>query len=127
MRITAGYVGERKQFDRVIGTFQAVGHRMADCYVDNEAIRLSMLLAASLLNAGAEADKEVAVAKYWASYSGSRVGHADLHLHGGISIDLDYSIHRYFLWSKQIEFQLGAAGPQLARIGAFLAEDPVPA
>jgi len=115
------------QFDRVIGTFQAVGHRMADCYVDNEAIRLSMLLAASLLNAGAEADKEVAVAKYWASYSGSRVGHADLHLHGGISIDLDYSIHRYFLWSKQIEFQLGAAGPQLARIGAILADDPVPA
>ena len=46
MRITAGYVGERKQFDRAIGTFQAVGHRMADCYVDNEAIRLSMLLAA---------------------------------------------------------------------------------
>ena len=127
MHITAGYVGERKQFDRAIGTFQAVGHRMADCYVDNEAIRLSMLLAASLLNAGAEADKEVAVAKYWASYSGSRVGHADLHLHGGISIDLDYPIHRYFLWSKQIEFQLGAAGPQLARIGAFLADDPVPA
>ena len=127
MHITAGYVVERKQFERAIGTFQAVGHRMADCYVDNEAIRLSMLLAASLLNAGAEADKEVAVAKYWASYSGSRVGHADLHLHGGISIDLDYPIHRYFLWSKQIEFQLGAAGPQLARIGAFLADDPVPA
>jgi alkylation response protein AidB-like acyl-CoA dehydrogenase len=127
MHLTAGYVGERKQFDRVIGTFQAVGHRMADCYVDNEAIRLSMLLAASLLNAGAEADKEVAVAKYWASYSGSRVGHADLHLHGGISIDLDYPIHRYFLWAKQIEFQLGAAGPQLARIGTLLAEAPVPA
>jgi alkylation response protein AidB-like acyl-CoA dehydrogenase len=127
MHVTAGYVAQRKQFDRVLGTFQAVGHRMADCYVDNEAIRLSMLLAASSLHAGAEADKEVAVAKYWASYSGSRVGHADLHLHGGISIDLDYSIHRYFLWSKQIEFQLGAAGPQLARLGAFLADDPVPA
>jgi acyl-CoA dehydrogenase len=127
MRITAGYVAERKQFDRVLGTFQAVGHRMADCYVDNEAIRLSMLLAASRLHAGAEADKEVAVAKYWASYSGSRVGHADLHLHGGISIDLDYPIHRYFLWSKHLEFQLGAAGPQLARLGASLAADPVPA
>ncbi len=49
MRLTAGYVVERKQFDRAIGTFQAVGHRMADCYVDNEAIRLSMLQAASLL------------------------------------------------------------------------------
>ena len=127
MRLTAGYVVERKQFDRAIGTFQAVGHRMADCYVDNEAIRLAMLQAASLLGRGAVADDEVAVAKYWASYSGSRVGHAVLHLHGGISIDLDYPAHRYFLWAKQIEFQLGAATPQLARLGRSLAAEPVSA
>jgi alkylation response protein AidB-like acyl-CoA dehydrogenase len=125
MRLTAGYVVERKQFERAIGTFQAVGHRMADCYVDNEVIRLSMLQAASLLGRDALADSEVAVAKYWASYSGSRIGHAVLHLHGGISIDLDYPAHRYFLWAKQIEFQLGAAGPQLARIGGILADEPV--
>ena len=69
--------------------------------------------------------KLVAVAKYWASYSGSRVGHADLHLHGGISIDLDYPIHRYFLWSKHLELQLGAGTPQLAALGALLADEPV--
>ena len=86
-----------------------------------------MLQAASLLGQDAEADREVAVAKYWASYSGSRVGHAVLHLHGGISIDLDYAAHRYFLWAKHIELQLGASAPQLARLGAFLADDPVPA
>jgi alkylation response protein AidB-like acyl-CoA dehydrogenase len=127
MRLTAAYVIERKQFGRAIGTFQAVGHRMADCYVDNEVIRLSMLQAASLLGQNARADQDVAVAKYWASYSGSRVGHAVLHLHGGISIDLDYPAHRYFLWAKQLEFQLGAAGPQLARLGQSLADAPVPA
>ena len=127
MRLTASYVIERKQFDRAIGTFQAVGHRMADCYVDNEAIRLSMLTAATTLGAGQLADEAVAVAKYWASYSGSRVGHAVLHLHGGISIDLDYPAHRYFLWAKQLEFQLDAAAPQLARLGAILAEEPVSA
>ena len=127
MRLTAGYVVERKQFDRALGTFQAVGHRLADCYVDNEAIRLSMLQAASLLGQGRPADDEVTVAKYWSSYSGSRVGHAVLHLHGGISIDLDYPAHRYFLWAKQLEFQLGAAGPQLARLGRSLADQPVSA
>lgn len=125
MRCTASYVAQRKQFDRVLGTFQAVGHRMADCYVDNEAIRLSMLLAASRLAAGADAAKEVAVAKYWASWGGSRVGHAGLHLHGGISIDLDYPIHRYFLWAKHLELSLGAATPQLAELGALLADEPV--
>ena len=99
---------------------------MADCYVDNEAIRLSMWSAASVLGQGATGDSEVAVAKYWSSYSGSRVGHAVLHLHGGISIDLDYAAHRYFLWAKHIEFQLGASSPQLARIGKLLADTPVP-
>ena len=95
--------------------------RMADCFVDNEAIRLSMYQAATQLAEEASVDREVAVAKYWASYGGSRVGHAGLHLHGGISIDLDYPIHRYFLWAKHIELTLGAATPQLAQLGTLLA------
>ena len=128
-RITAAYVVERKQFDKPLGTFQAVCHRMADCYIDAGATYLSMLQAASKLAEAGPADavdaKLVATAKYWASFSGSRVGHADLHLHGGISIDLDYSIHRYFLSSKQLELQLGAGTPQLAMLGALLASEPV--
>ena len=107
MRITAEYTTTRKQFDKPIGSFQAVGQRMADCYVDNEAIRLTMLAAASRLAEGQAADAEVAVAKYWAADGGSRVAHAALHIHGGISIDLDYPIHRYFGWFKHIELQLG--------------------
>jgi alkylation response protein AidB-like acyl-CoA dehydrogenase len=125
VKLTASYVTERQQFDRPIGSFQAVGHRMADCYIDNEAIRLTMLAAASRLADGADATKEVAVAKYWASYSGSRIGHAGLHLHGGISIDLDYPMHRYFLWAKQLEYTLGAGTPQLAALGRTLAAEPV--
>lgn len=123
MRITAEYVTGRKQFDRPIGSFQAVGHRMADCFIDAEAIRLSMLMAASRLADGARDDEAVAIAKYWASYSGSRIGHAGLHLHGGISIDLDYPIHRYFLTAKHLELQLGASGPQLARLGTLIAAE----
>ncbi|MEZ5141132.1 MAG: acyl-CoA dehydrogenase family protein [Acidimicrobiales bacterium] len=125
VKLTAGYVTERKQFDRPIGSFQAVGHRMADCYIDDEAMRLSMLAAGSRLADGAPADKEVAVAKYWASFSGSRIGHAGLHLHGGISIDLDYPMHRYFLWAKQLEYTLGAGTAQLAHLGGLLADEPV--
>lgn len=125
MRRTAEYVTGRKQFERPIGSFQAVGHRLADCYVDNEAINLTMLAAASRLAEGAHVPKEVAVAKYWASYGGSRIAHAGLHLHGGISIDLDYPIHRYFLTTKHLEFVLGGGSEQLARLGAQLATEPV--
>jgi alkylation response protein AidB-like acyl-CoA dehydrogenase len=67
---------------------------------------------------------EVGTAKFWAAEGGSRVGHAALHVHGGISIDVDYPIHRYFLWIKQIEFTLGSATPQLLAVGRELAATP---
>jgi 3-oxocholest-4-en-26-oyl-CoA dehydrogenase beta subunit len=124
LHITAEYSTTRKQFDRPIATFQAVGQRMANAYIDTEAIKLTMLLAATRLAEGKPAELEVATAKYWASDGGSRVGHAALHVHGGISIDLDYPIHRYFLWAKGIEFTLGSGTPQLASIGRVLAAEP---
>lgn len=123
LRITAEYASNRKQFDKPIAMFQAVGQRMADSYIDNEAVQLTMWQAASRLAQELPSDKEVATAKYWAAEGGSRIGHASLHIHGGISIDVDYPIHRYFLWLKQIEFTLGAATPQLVRLGSLLAGD----
>jgi alkylation response protein AidB-like acyl-CoA dehydrogenase len=124
LHITAEYTTQRKQFDRVIGTFQAVGQRLADAYIDNQAMELTMLQAATHLDEGREVPAEVATAKFWAADGGNRVGHAALHVHGGISIDVDYSIHRYFLWLKQIEFTLGAATPQLVALGKILADTP---
>ena len=46
-------------------------------------------------------------------------------IEGGISIDLDYPVHRYFLWSKQLEFMLGPGNQHLATLGASLAAEPV--
>lgn len=123
VRITAEYTSNRKQFDKPIAMFQAVGQRMADCFIDNEAVNLTMWQAATRLDVETPSDKEIATAKYWAAEAGHRIGHAALHLHGGISIDVDYPIHRYFLWLKQIEFTLGAATPQLIRLGSLLAAE----
>jgi acyl-CoA dehydrogenase len=122
VRMTAEYASNRKQFDKPIAMFQAVGQRLADAYIDDEAVRLTMWQAATRLAEELASPKEVAVAKFWAADAGSRIGHAALHVHGGISIDLDYPIHRYFLWLKQIENTLGAATPELVRLGAMLAE-----
>ena len=123
MRITAEYASNRKQFDKPIAMFQAVGQRMAECFIDNEAVGLTMWQAAALLDEGLPAEKQVAVAKYWASEGGNFIAHAGLHIHGGISIDVDYPIHRYFLWLKQAEFALGAATPQLVRLGSLIAAE----
>ena len=101
-----------------------MGQRLADAYIDNQAIELTMLQAATHLDEGLDVPVEVATAKFWASDGGNRIGHAALHVHGGISIDVDFPIHRYFLWLKQIEFTLGAATPQLVVIGKHLADTP---
>ena len=48
--------------------------------------------------------------------------HATQHLHGGTGADITYPIHRYYLWGKQLELQLGSPSRQLARLGELLAE-----
>ncbi|HZR81672.1 MAG TPA: acyl-CoA dehydrogenase family protein [Candidatus Binatia bacterium] len=121
LRITAEYASNRKQFDKPIAMFQAVGQRMADGYIDNEAVSLTMWQAATRLADDMPSDAEIATAKFWAAEAGSRIGHTGLHIHGGISIDVDYPIHRYFLWAKQIEYTLGGATPQLVRLGGLIA------
>ena len=124
LAMTAEYTKNRKQFDKVIATFQAVGQRAADAYIDTEAVRLTAWQAAWRLAEGLPSSESVAVAKFWAADGGQRVVHAAQHLHGGIGVDRDYPLHRYFLWAKQLELTLGGATAQLVRLGAMLAADP---
>ncbi len=125
LELTAEYTKTRVQFDKPIATFQAVGQRAADAYVDTEAIRLTAWQAASRLAAGLPASAEIAVAKYWAAEGGQRVVHAASHLHGGVGVDRDYPLHRYFLLTRQIELTLGGANESLRRLGRILADEPV--
>lgn len=123
--LTAEYTKTRVQFEKPIATFQAVGQRAADAYVDTEAIRLTAWQAASRLAAGLPASAEIAVAKFWAAEGGQRVVHAASHLHGGVGVDRDYPLHRYFLLTRQIELTLGSANESLRRLGRILADEPV--
>jgi alkylation response protein AidB-like acyl-CoA dehydrogenase len=125
VRLTAEYTKTREQFGRVIASFQAVGQRAADAYIDTEAIRLTAVQAAWRLATGLPAAEEVAVAKFWAADGGQRVVHAAQHLHGGMGVDRDYPLHRYFLWAKQLELTLGGATAHLRHLGALLASEPV--
>lgn len=121
LRRTAAYSSERIQFDRPLGGMQAVQHRVADGFIDVEAMRSTALRAAWLLDAGIAAPAEVETAKYWAAIGGHRVSHSAQHLHGGLGADMDYPIHRYFLAAKQVELALGGAQPMLAAIGRVVA------
>jgi alkylation response protein AidB-like acyl-CoA dehydrogenase len=124
LELTAEHARTRVQFGRPIGAFQAVAQRLADAYIDVEAVRLTMWQAAWLVSEGWPADVEVATAKFWAADAGHRVAHTAVHVHGGLGIDVSYPVHRYFAAAKGNEFALGGATAQLRRIGAALAADP---
>jgi alkylation response protein AidB-like acyl-CoA dehydrogenase len=122
MRMAASYTSERKQFDVPVATFQAVGHRLADCYVDIECLRLTAYQAISLLANEQAATTEVQIAKIWAGDTGHRVSYAAQHVHGGTGIDRDYPLWRYCLWLRQNEMTLGCSAAHIARLGQRLAD-----
>jgi 3-oxocholest-4-en-26-oyl-CoA dehydrogenase beta subunit len=123
LRMTADYTSGREQFGQPLAAFQAVRQRLADAYIDVEAVRLTSLQAAWMLASGEPgAARAVAIAKYWACEAGHRVLHSAHHLHGGIGIDLDYDLHRYYRFGKYIEMTLGTARDQLRTLGRSLAD-----
>jgi acyl-CoA dehydrogenase len=125
LELTAEYTKGREQFGRPIASFQAVSQRAADAYIDTEAVRLTAWQAAWRLDHGLPASEQVAIAKFWAAEGAQRVVHAAHHLHGGVGVDRDYPLHRYFLLVKQAELALGSATPSLQRLGRMLAASPV--
>ncbi|MGH3452184.1 MAG: acyl-CoA dehydrogenase family protein [Haloechinothrix sp.] len=124
LEMTGEYARDRRQFDKPIGSFQAVRQRVADAYLDVEAVRLTLWQAAWKLAEGLPADAEVATAKFWAAQAGHRVAHAAVHIHGGVGIDTDYPLHRYFVAAKRAEFALGGATAHLRKLGTVLAGEP---
>ncbi len=121
LRRAVAYVSERRQFGRPIGSFQAVQHRLADAYIDVEALRSTYLRAAWALDSGASAAAEVSAAKWWAARAGHRVTHTAQHLHGGLGADIEYPVHAFLLRARQLGLALGGGGRMLAAIGARLA------
>lgn len=121
LRLTAEYAKTREQFGRPIGTFQAVGQRLADGFIDVLCQRLALWQAVWRLADGLDASTEVAVAKLWAADAGHKLAHTTVHVHGGVGIDLDGEAHRYFTSAKRFEFAWGSATEQALSIGRTFA------
>lgn len=128
---TAEYARDREQFGRKIGSFQAVAQRLADDYIDAQALALTTTQAAWLLSGATDADgtpigmdeitAAVDTAAFWTADAGDRVAHTTVHVHGGVGLDTSHPVHRFFLRAKQNEFTYGTAPVVLAELGAALA------
>ena len=116
MRLGGEYTSQREQFGVPIATFQAVAHRLANCYIDVECLKIITQKAASDITLGHFNHESVDMAKVWAGDVLHRVSQASQHVHGGMGIDKDYHLWRYALWAKQIELTLGNSRVHLAKL-----------
>src|SRR4029078_5704334 len=102
LELTALYAREREQFDRPIGSFQAVSSRLADGYIDIKGLRLTLTQAAWRLSEDSTASGkdpqpatiDVNTAAFWAADAGHRVAHTAVHVPGGVGGDTDDHSHQ---------------------------------
>jgi len=120
LELTAEHTKTRIQFDRPIGTFQAVQHRLADMFVDIQGARWTTYQAVWRLSEGLPADREVAIAKAFSNIACQRVAASAQQLHGGIGVDKDYDLHFYFRRAKAFELSLGSTPFHLKTLEAEL-------
>ncbi|MFZ2510879.1 MAG: acyl-CoA dehydrogenase family protein, partial [Gordonia sp. (in: high G+C Gram-positive bacteria)] len=108
--------------------FQAVAQRLADGYIDAQAVALTTAQAAWLLSddataSAAQIGAAVATAKFWADEAGHRIAHTAIHVHGGVGLDTSHPAHRYFLRAKQNEFTLGTTPVVLDDLATLIAAE----
>ena len=96
MDITFDYLKTRKQFDRVIGEFQALQHRAAHLYGEMEGARSIVLKAQSMMDEGHEkAELYVSAAKAKAGLACNLSVREGVQMHGGIGMTDEYDIGLY--------------------------------
>jgi len=123
LRRTVEYVSERKQFDRVIGSFQLVAGQMADGHIATETLRTSLCQLVYRLDAGQGSAPQAWATRTLANDTGHRVGHMAQHVHGGIGVDITYPMHRFLYWSRALGSALGGSDYHLAKLGDWLADN----
>ena len=109
LEMTVDYAKERKQFDRPIGSFQAIQHYCADMATDVDGARFSIYQAAWMLSKGLPCTKEVAIAKAWAAEASQRVMALAHQIHGAIGVTMEHDLHLFTRRAKAAEVAFGDA------------------
>ena len=90
------YAKDRKQFGRPIGTFQAVAHMLADIETEIEAAWSLALRAASLVDQGQDALREITMAKLFAAETYVRAANCGMQVAGGLGYSMEFDMQRHF-------------------------------
>ena len=120
MEMAVDYARERKQFDRPIGSYQAVSHRCAQMLLEVESSRSAAYYAAWCADAEPESLGQAAsMAKAYASDAGWRVCTSSLQVHGGIGFTWEHDLHFYLKRAKTNALMFGTAAEHRERVAGL--------
>ncbi|MFF0473703.1 acyl-CoA dehydrogenase family protein [Streptomyces sp. NPDC004284] len=118
---TVRYTRERHQFNRPVGSFQALKHRMAQLWLDVVGARAVARAAADALATGSpDAPLTVAVAQAYCSKVAVRAAEECVQLHGGIGMTWEHPAHLALKRAKSDQIALGSAGRHQDAIAALV-------
>jgi alkylation response protein AidB-like acyl-CoA dehydrogenase len=120
MEMAVDYARERKQFDRPIGSYQAVSHSCAQMLLEVEGSRSAAYYAAWCADAEPDSlTRAASMAKAYASDAGWRVCRSSLQVHGGIGFTWEHDLHFYLKRSKANALMFGSAAEHRERVAAL--------
>ncbi|POX45806.1 acyl-CoA dehydrogenase [Streptomyces sp. Ru71] len=117
---TVRYLKERKQFNRPVGGFQALKHRLAQLWLEVVNLRAAARGAADALATGEDTDVAVAVAQAYAAPVAVRATEEALQLHGGIGMTWEHPVHLYLKRAKADSIAYGTAGAHREALAALV-------
>jgi alkylation response protein AidB-like acyl-CoA dehydrogenase len=121
LELAVEYAKDRVQFDRPIGSFQAVKHRCADMLVDVEGMRSTTYWAAWCLAADApDASVAASTAKIWSADASKRVMASSLQVHGGVGFTWEHDLHLFLKRAQLDQLAFGDASFHRERLAALL-------
>ncbi|HEY9303383.1 MAG TPA: acyl-CoA dehydrogenase family protein [Mycobacterium sp.] len=118
---TLAYAKQRKQFGRAIGSYQAIKHRLADLWIEVNAVAAVARYAADTC-ARRDEDAIIAAAVAQAYCGGAAVHAAEecVQLHGGIGMTWEYPAHLYLKRAKSDQLAFGTAYRHRARLAELV-------
>jgi len=117
---TVEYTKTRVQFGVSISKFQALQHRMADMFIEQQQAKSIVLMAAMKLDqAGEDASKSVAAMKSLVGRASKKVGQEAVQIHGGIGVTDELDVGHYFKRMTMIDLMFGNSDYQTQRFSSL--------
>jgi len=121
LELARDYVSERKQFDKPVGSYQAVSHQVADTYMSTELARsLAYWAGWSVAESTEDADRAAAAAHSMAGEAAVSACERSIQVHGGTGFTWEHILHRYYKRALSLSQFNGTPAAQRAAVASTL-------